>query len=584
MTPIRLLLAPALAALLLSACTSDWRDHKLKAPPGQAITGADWYGDSARRLVWPDQGWSREDSAWFYNTTQGSQLLPYPFFIALEQERSTEPFREVRHMQKYRYLPEAPNVRNPDGLPVGFVADAGSSLPGHLVRDQRSLGLTCAACHTTQINYQGTAMRIDGGPAMADFEGFLTALTGALQATARDDAKFSRFAGKILGGGAGDAQKTELRAELRRVAAERAAYDKVNASSVPYGFARLDAFGRIFNNALTLVDKRNGVKPNASVSYPHLWDAPREDFVQWTGIASNASIGPLTRNVGEVVGVFAHIDPGHQPPDLGYRTSVRLGNLLALETRLKSLESPVWPEKILGPIDRGLAARGKKVFEKDCRECHTAIVRDDPDRQAITHSFPIGDVKTDALTAQNILNGRGKTGFLKGTFEYVIAGDRFGDEAPALGIVTNTVLRTLIGELVPLRVGGSEKERFIRLQGELVNRKIDAKALMSRDGEGPKLQYKARPLNGIWATAPYLHNGSVPSLSELLLPPEQRSKKFAVGRREFDPQNVGFQTADAPGTFTFDTARAGNSNSGHVYGTTRSADDRKALLEYLKSI
>ncbi len=146
------------------------------------------------------------------------------------------------------------------------------------------------------------------------------------------------------------------------------------------------------------------------------------------------------------------------------------------------------------------------------------------------------------------------------------------------------MLRTLIGELVPLRVGGSEKERFIRLQGELVNRKIDAKALMSRDGEGPKLQYKARPLNGIWATAPYLHNGSVPNLSELLLPPEQRSKKFAVGRREFDPQNVGFQTADAPGTFTFDTARAGNSNSGHDCGTTRSADDRKALLEYLKSI
>lgn len=107
---------------------------------------------------------------------------------------------------------------------------------------------------------------------------------------------------------------------------------------------------------------------------------------------------------------------------------------------------------------------------------------------------------------------------------------------------------------------------------------------MSRGGEGPKLRYKARPLNGIWATAPSLHNGSVPNLGELLLPPAQRSKKFAVGRREFDAQNVGFQTAEVPGAFIFDTARAGNASSGHDYGTTLSPGDRQALLEYLKSI
>ena len=472
---------------------------------------------------------------------------PYPFFLALEQARSTAPFRDVRHLQKYRYLPERPSVRNPDGLPVGFVADAGSNLPPGLVRDQRSLGLTCAACHTGQINYQGTAMRIDGGPALADFEGFVAALTASLQETAADDAKFGRFATKVLGPGAGETQRATLRGELRRIAAERAAYDRVNDSSVPYGFARLDAFGRIFNNALTLVDRHNGVKANASVSYPHLWDSPREDFVQWTGLATNAGIGPLTRNVGEVVGVFAHINPGGHPPDLGYTTSVRLKNLIALEDRLKSLQSPEWPEKILGKIDRGLVVRGKQLFQQDCSACHTAIDRSDPKRRAITRSAPISELKTDALTAQNILAGRGKTGFLKGTFEYVIAGPHFGDEAPALGIVTNTVLRTLIGQLVPVRV--PQSERFIYLRGELINRQIDVQNILSRGGDGPRMQYKARPLNGIWATAPYLHNGSVPNLQELLLPPEQRSKKFAVGRREFDPQNVGFQTAEVPGHF-----------------------------------
>ena len=218
MKTTRLHIVPVLTALALSACSTDWHDHSLTGPPGKAIIGPDWYGDSANRLVWLDQGWSREDSNWFYTTTQGSQLLPYPFFIALEQERNSELFRDVRHMQKYRCLPEQPGARNPDGLPIGFVADAGSSLPRHLVRDQRSLGFTCAACHTTQINFQGTAMRVDGGPAMTDFEGLLAALTAALQATARDDAKFSRFAGRILGGGADEAKKSELRTELRRVA------------------------------------------------------------------------------------------------------------------------------------------------------------------------------------------------------------------------------------------------------------------------------------------------------------------------------------------------------------------------------
>src|SRR4030095_14281120 len=52
--------------------------------------------------------------------------------------------------------------------------------------------------------------------------------------------------------------------------------------------------------------------------------------------------------------------------------------------------------------------------------------------------------------------------------------------------------------------------------------------------------YKARPLNGIWATAPYLHNGSVRNLYELLLPAEERTTTFYVGRREVHPASVGF--------------------------------------------
>jgi len=95
--------------------------------------------------------------------------------------------------------------------------------------------------------------------------------------------------------------------------------------------------------------------------------------------------------------------------------------------------------------------------------------------------------------------------------------------------------------------------------------------------------YKARPLNGIWATAPYLHNGSIPNLDELLKPAADRSPKFHVGSREFDPTRVGFQTDKG---FLFDTSLPGNSNQGHEYGTDDMKDDQKraALLEYLKSL
>jgi hypothetical protein len=100
-------------------------------------------------------------------------------------------------------------------------------------------------------------------------------------------------------------------------------------------------------------------------------------------------------------------------------------------------------------------------------------------------------------------------------------------------------------------------------------------------------QYLARPLNGIWATAPYLHNGSVPTLYDLLHP-DRRPAKFAMGNREFDPAKIGYQddvTAAGPTIWIYDTSQSGNSNIGHsgeAFGTTLPEDQKVALLEYLK--
>ena len=127
------------------------------------------------------------------------------------------------------------------------------------------------------------------------------------------------------------------------------------------------------------------------------------------------------------------------------------------------------------------------------------------------------------------------------------------------------------------------------------------------------LNYKARPLDGIWATAPYLHNGSVPTLRDLLSAVKDRPKTFFVGQREYDPKAVGFrqfkpgdetEQAKKLGFFLFDTSKEGNWNTGHVYGAEEfswkkkdasgnevdesvkplTPEEREALLEYLRSL
>jgi hypothetical protein len=108
--------------------------------------------------------------------------------------------------------------------------------------------------------------------------------------------------------------------------------------------------------------------------------------------------------------------------------------------------------------------------------------------------------------------------------------------------------------------------------------------------------YKGRSLNGIWATAPYLHNGSVPTLYDLLLPASPapgdpagtvyRPARFRVGSRELDVVKVGFKSGENEyDGFLFDTSKPANSNAGHDYGTRKMSDqDRWDLVEYLKSL
>lgn len=100
--------------------------------------------------------------------------------------------------------------------------------------------------------------------------------------------------------------------------------------------------------------------------------------------------------------------------------------------------------------------------------------------------------------------------------------------------------------------------------------------------------YVAPPLDGVWATAPYLHNGSVPTL-EALLDPGLRPACFLRGRdsRRYDLERVGWDYAvpkDCVGPAVFDTSLYGKGNGGHEFGLRLDPAERRAVLEYLKTL
>jgi hypothetical protein len=169
---------------------------------------------------------------------------------------------------------------------------------------------------------------------------------------------------------------------------------------------------------------------------------------------------------------------------------------------------------------------------------------------------------------RNFLDARVATGPWQGRKVAMLAGDTFGAEAQAIDVVAHAA------------IGATLRHPVAAVREAAVSWHTVYKAGIAKYPD----YYKARPLSGIWASAPYLHNGSVPSLVELLKPPSQRVAQFHVGGREFEPDKVGLSTAPAPGSTLLDTALPGNSNAGHLFGTDLPDADKRDLLEYLKSL
>jgi len=469
------------------------------------------------------------------------------------------------------------------------------------------MGYTCAACHTSQVNFtnsegQTTAIRIDGGPSMADMVGFLKYLQKSMLQTLDIPDKKQRFIDKVIALGNDFNKADEVIASLKQWTNTIQIYNTVNHSKIKYGYARLDAFGRIYNRVLQhminkeqlrkalrlvhnskhkriltdieiskvlegigeniVLDKQFGLvierlastaagypglsrtnmlrvrnqifnEPNAPVSYPFLWDIAQSDYVQWNGVAHNNAVGPLGRNTGEVIGVFAILDWSSYKPwgfslsalltgqtnkneVIDFKSSADLINLRRLESHLKSLQSPQWPEHIFDKINIKQANRGELIYDKYCLSCHAVIERDKWDRIVIAQMTDVDFIGTDKVSAMNAVTYKGKTGNLKHTVQSVDVGNLIlVEDAPVVQILTSATKgviatpdadKNFIHRWLDLiyTLGASFFGNEIPNTMKSGNYKADTTA----SPYNSLIAYKGRPLNGIWATAPYLHNES----------------------------------------------------------------------------
>ena len=560
--------AAAAMALLLATTALGGCSRPPPVPPSAAVsvTGQNW--DEARRLR-------------FYHTPQGTRLMPVAWFLALEQPDLVPGegprFAAPDHLSRFGFLIDPPSAENPHGLPVGFAVD--DEAADDLKQNEPVVGLTCAACHTGQVEFRGRGVRIDGGSAMTDLAAFQDRLGQALFVTQRSGPAFDRFASRVLA--TLDRPDTPearggLRARLDRAIAEgraeREVGDRLGLYALAEGPGRLDALNRGGNYVFgwLLRDERNFAAADAPVSYPAVWDAPWFGWAQYNGAIRQ----PMARNVAEALGVRGAVRLTGAEQGL-YTSTVRVDKIGEIEHLLagdwpgQGLRSPAWPEDLLGPVDRARAERGRAHYARLCAGCHEGRWTRSPAGEPELDLTMVGlrRIGTDPKAAEGFVT---RKAYPSPTAPAPISA------ADGLKLVTEREIARWHAE------HGTPPELRRAMDG---NRPNEWRALRA---------YRARPLNGAWATAPYLHNGSVPNLYELLLPAERRSAAFHVGSREFDPRRVGFDAAAAEGRFRFDTSLPGNSNRGHefrdgprrggVIGPALSEDERWELIEFLKTL
>ena len=557
---------PIIAALLLLAACG----HK---GPQQSTEKAE-----AVTIAYSANGWTQAERDQYYHLAEGSELMPYRLLANLKSVKTGKPF--LQEMERFGFLPDHAGLANPYGVPVGLAVSRSRNAG---TAGLEVVGFNCAACHVGELTYSGKHVRIDGAPSLVNLQAYQIEFKESLEAAMRNPQELLSLilamekqpntpgedagnyaadpavqsAGNVEAAPTGDSSfhsvssaaadasrpapgatlQERLKSDIALLRA-RLAYlknGKLLIDGTEPGPGRVDAFGAARN----LLFPQYAVKMQSPVSFPFVWSVPDNigrkpaDF-QWIHYDGDTN-SILERNIGQALGMGAIFDPKT------YESTLRIGNLHQLELLTHKLQPPKWPEDVLGAIDDAKAQIGEQIFKGKCASCHQdrmfaqMQIGTDPNR-ANSFGQPVGKIPFPKAVSP-ILDGLKKRAF--------------ADD------------------------GISPAEQA----------SMDANPAVWR----ATAQYLARPLEGVWATAPYLHNGSVPTLYDLLHP-DARPARFAVGSREFDPAKIGYRNdLDAAGTnvWIFDTSQPGNSNIGHsgdLFGTTLPEDQKSALLEYLKRL
>jgi hypothetical protein len=310
----------------------------------------------------------------------------------------------------------------------------------------------------------------------------------------------------------------------------------------------LTRFGLIDRLKVQTLDLRNRIEPILSDRLPR-WGRGRVDtFNPYKAIQFNWRLDKLPPS--ELIGAADYPPLWNQAPREGLHlhwdgnnTSVDERNLSAAlgagvtpvtvdHAAIKRVRDWIWklpPPAYPYAIDRALAARGATVYQQSCMECHAGARF----RDGVREGARVGQVEDI---------------------------DRVATDPHRLDSYTAEFAANQYA-LYP-----ESQYRFTHFS--------------------KTRGYANQPLDGIWLRGPYLHNGSVPTLRDLLEPPARRPAVFYRGYDVFDQLNVGFVSsvpeADGRTFFKFDTALPGNGNGGHLYGTTLADSDKRAIVEYMK--
>jgi hypothetical protein len=479
--------------------------------------------------------WSPDDLAFFLHGSMSTEVVPEAVLRAF-----IKIYPDLFPQQNLAYLGLIPDPEF--GWPIGFSKKKVSHLG-----DLPAVGLNCAACHVAEVHSSGAApIRVLGATSHFDAEAFFGAVAVATFKTS-EPGNMKLFLGAYFANPALDAAWDAQQANIT----ERMAADPFGAKGVGHGELQ-----NLAGSDLEL-GKDSPDLPRVAESFLklfhnmraalHIPDQPPDKPPPSSGPGRNDAFGLLSAGLFNAPQPFAPVKYGlvwnvgerhwvhwdgntRSPIGRNLLASLGLGAPLrgkhgdldfALVKRQTDITETIKPPRYPFAIDQAAARRGAAHFNTQCASCHGG---EETDKRL----YSVAEVGTDPNRAELF------------TTEQAGRFNKFLAELEAAGYQ-------------------SAKEEGLRSTGK----------------------YFAATLGGVWARSPYLHNGSVRTMHELLMPSAQRTKTFHRGSQDYDASQMGYTDG---GPYVFDTSMRGNSNSGHEYGTKLSAEQKRELMEYLKTL